>query len=299
MENKTKKEEKIPQILSITIVVGLIILASIYTTRLKNQENLSYSIVRLNEEKQKEILLQNSIELPIKWNDIGVEMVKAGVIDKEKFVNLYNGRGGLSEVDKKLLENVDNGNLIITPENSGMMLNMLWAFGLGNKNEILENGPMIDPKYGGAGNFASTGGWSLARGDAMTHYSMHKFITLTFEQQTLVEQVAKNIYRPCCDNSTYFPDCNHGMAMLGLLELMASQGVSEIDMYKFALKVNALWFPNQYEAIKIFVTSQGVDWNTVDPKKILGFEYSSSSGYQNILSKIQPQEQKGGTSCGA
>lgn len=177
------------------------------------------------------------------WNNLGMKMVEAGVIDKEKFENLYAERGGLSEVDKKLLYGVDNGNLVINSENSGVMLNMLWAFGLGNKNPILENGPMVDKQYGGAGNFASTGGWTLARGNAMAHYNMHSFITLTPEQQAMVERVAKNIYRPCCKNSTYFPDCNHGMAMLGLLELMASQEASEDEMYKIATEVNSYWFP--------------------------------------------------------
>ncbi|KKR70410.1 MAG: hypothetical protein UU13_C0006G0012 [Candidatus Nomurabacteria bacterium GW2011_GWB1_40_7] len=237
--------------------------------------------------------------IAIYWGDLGMKMINAGVIDKEKFENLYAQRGGLSEADKKLLSDSDNGNLVITPENSGVILNMLWAFGLANKNPILENGPMMDPRYGGAGNFASTGGWNLAKGNAMDHYSMHSFVILTPEQQMLVEKVAKNIYRPCCDNSTYFPDCNHGMAMLGLLELMASQGANEQNMYKVASEVNALWFPSQYEAIKTFMTSQGVGWNTVDPKKILGAEYSSASGYQKVLSQIKPLEQKGGGSCGA
>jgi hypothetical protein len=239
------------------------------------------------------------VELPVKWGDMGMKMIEAGVIDKKEFENLYAGRGGLPLIAINLLTDSNNDNLVITEENSGVMLNMLWAFGLGNKNSILENGPMMDPKYGGAGNFASTGGWTLAKGNAMDHYSMHKFVTLTEEQQSIVERVAKNIYRPCCDNSTYFPDCNHGMAMLGLLELMASQGVSEIDMYKFALQVNALWFPDQYQAIKTFFISQNIDWNIIDPKKILGSEYSSASGYQKVLSQIKPQEQKGGTSCGA
>ena len=136
-------------------------------------------------------------------------------------------QGGLDEETKKLLYQSGNGNLKITEENSGKILNLLWAFGLGNKNEILLKGPMMDPQYGGAGRFASTGGWTIAKGSAMEHYSNHEFIKLTKEQQTLVENVSQNIYRPCCGNSTYFPDCNHGMAMLGLLELMASEGVSE------------------------------------------------------------------------
>ena len=178
-----------------------------------------------------------------RWGSLGAKMVEAGVIDKDKFENLYSQRGGLSEVDKKLLYGTHNGDITITPENSGMMLNMLWAFGLGNKNPILENGPMMDPRYGGAGNFASTGGWTLSNESAMDHYSMHSFVTLTEEQQILVEKVAKNIYRPCCSNSTYFPDCNHGMAMLGLLEIMASQGKTEVEMYKISQEVNSYWFP--------------------------------------------------------
>ncbi len=179
----------------------------------------------------------------LNWGNLGMKMMEAGVIDQEKFENLYQERGGLNEADKKLLYSARNKNLIITPENSHMMLNMLWALGLGNKNPILENGPMMDPRYGGAANFASTGGWILAKGNAMDHYSMHEFIKLTPEEQGLVEKVAKNIYRPCCSNPAYFPDCNHGMAMLGLLEMMASQGAAEEEMYKLATEVNTLWFP--------------------------------------------------------
>ena len=181
----------------------------------------------------------------LNWSNMGIKMLETRVIDKEKFENLYNQRGGLSEPEKKLLYGTGNRDLVITLENSGMMLNMLWALGLGNKNPILENGPMMDSRYGGAERFASTGGWTLSEGNAMNHYSMHSLVTLTDEEQALVERVAKNVYRPCCKNSTYFPDCNHGMAMLGLMELMASQGATEDDMYKRAAEVNALWFTSQ------------------------------------------------------
>ena len=297
-ENKTKKEIDLKSLMNIVIVAALIVGASLYTARLSKNQKLWHP-ARLSPGQQKEISLQDWVELPVVWGDLGLQMTEAGVIDKEKFEALYASRGGLSEADKKLLYDADNGNLVINTENSGIALNMLWAFGRANKTPILSEGPMMDPQYGGAGNFASTGGWTLARGNAMSHYSMHSFVTLTGEQQSIVERVAKNIYRPCCDNSTYFPDCNHGMAMLGLLELMASQGVSESNMYKFALQFNALWFPDTYEAIKTFFASKNMDWNTADPKKILGAEYSSASGYQKMLSQMKPQEQKGGASCGA
>ncbi len=295
-----KKENNLPPITSIIIVIALIVGAVIYATKFprnQNGETLSYP-ARLSSGQQGKVL-QDWVELSVKWGDLGVQMTEAGVIDKEKFENLYSQRGGLAQTDREYLTSSNNGNLMIHSENAGIILNMLWAFGLANTNPILENGPMMDLRYGGAGNFASTGGWTLAKGNAMDHYSMHQFVKLTPEQQDLVERVAKNIYRPCCDNSTYFPDCNHGMAMLGLLELMASQGVSETDMYKVALQVNTLWFPDTYEAIKTFMTSQGIDWNTVDPKRILGAEFSSSSGYQKMLSQMKPQQQKGGASCGA
>ena len=152
---------------------------------------------------------------------------------------------------------------------------------------------MKDSRYGSAGNFASTGGWTLSVGNAMDHYSRHPFMILTKEQQELVENVSKNIYRPCCGNSTYFPDCNHGMAMLGLLELMASQGVGEEEIYKVALAVNSYWFPDNYLTIAKYMESKGVDWKKVNPKEILGKDYSSSSGFAKVLQQV-PQQSSGG-----
>ena len=299
MENEIKQENKLSLVGSVIIVVALIVGAYVFTTRLsKIQKNgILWHPTRLN--SQNKVSLKNGVELPVKWGNMGVQMTKAGVIDKEKFETLYSQRGGLSEADKKLLESSYNGNIVITSENSGVILNMLWALGLGNKNSILETGPMMDARYGGAGNFASTGGWSLSKGSVMSHYSMHSFITLTPEQQTLVEQVAKNIYRPCCNNSTYFPDCNHGMAMLGLLELMASQGVSEADMYKTALVMNSFWFPDTYETIKIYMKNKGVEWKDVNPQEMLGANYSSGQGFAQIASQVaQPVQRGGGGGCG-
>lgn len=245
------------------------------------------------------VLPQGGVELPVMWGDLGKKLVEAGVIDAEKFEQVYASRGGLSEEDKALLYGAVNGKLKITEDNSGVLLNLLWALGLGNKNEILDKGPMKDKKYGGdAGRFASTGGWSLARGGAMNHYSMHRMINLTPEQQELVARVSQNIYRPCCGNSTHFPDCNHGMAMLGLLELMASQGVSEEEMYKSALAINAFWFPDTYLTIAKYLESKGLSWSGTEPKAILGANFSSAAGYRQILAQISPPTQQGGGSCG-
>ena len=238
------------------------------------------------------------VELPVNWNNWD-ELISSGVIDEDKLNALYGARGGLPDEVTALLSetNDDNQTITMTPDNAGAILNLLWAFGLANQNPVLTDGPMSDPRYGDPSRFASTGGWPLALGSIMDHYSAHFLVPLNEKQQSLVEEVSKNIYRPCCGNSTYFPDCNHGMAMLGLLELMAANGVLEEEMYKVALQVNILWFPDTYQTIAAYFGKRGVPWSEVDPKTVLGSDYSSSTGYQQILSEVNPPS-AAPSSCG-
>jgi hypothetical protein len=244
------------------------------------------------------VLPEQGVVLPITWGNLGKKLIETGVIDVDKFESLYKQRGELTEEQKALLYSTYDEAVVINTENAGFLLNMLWGFGLANKNQILDEGPMQDSQYGGAGNFASTGGWSLAIGDAMEHYSAYAFILLTDEQQALVESVSKNIYRPCCGNSTYFPDCNHGIAMLGLLELMAANGANEKEMYDVALQVNSYWFPSTYLTLATYFDERGLFWDDVDAKDVLGAAYSSSQGFQQVLAEINPVQSKGGGSCG-
>jgi len=237
------------------------------------------------------------IVLPARWGDLGAKMASAGVIDTKKFEEVYANRDGLNNEAKALLYGEQNGNLKITSENSGIILNLLWALGLGAKNNILEAGPMA--QYGDIGNFASTGGWTIAKGGAMDHYSKHIFFKLTPEQQALVEKTSQNIYRPCCNNPTHFPDCNHGMAMLGLLELLASQGANEKQMYQTALQMNSLWFPEEYSTIARYLASKNQTLSSVDPKEILGRDSSSASGFRRISALVpQTGSQGSGGGCG-
>ena len=135
-------------------------------------------------------------------------------------------------------------------------------------------------------------------GDPMDHYNRHMFFTLTSEQQALVDKVSRGIYRPCCNNSTHFPDCNHGMAMLGFLELMASQGVNEADMWKAALAVNSYWFPDTYVTIATYMKNKGTEWQNVNAQEMLGFDYSSGSGYAKIASQVaKPAQRSVGGGC--
>ena len=242
------------------------------------------------------VLPSVGVILPVSWGDLGAKLVSVGAIDEVRFKALYDERGQFPEEYKSLLVGNNADKLKITKDNAGYLLNLFWALGLASKNPVLDSGEMANPRYGGAGNFASTGGWTMAQGTPMDHYSRHKFFNLMPEQQALVEKISKGIYRPCCNNSTHFPDCNHGMAMLGLLELMASQGVSEQEMWQAALAVNSYWFPDTYLTIATYMKNKSVEWKDVKPEEILGVNYSSGSGYQKIASQvvITPSNSQGG-----
>lgn len=248
---------------------------------------------------QSAVLPAEGVKLPIKWGDLGRRMIADGVIDETKFRALF--KNGLQNTEEQMFTGVWDNDVILTPQNSRFIIDMLWAFGLANKNEILQE-EMLDEKYGGdASRFASTGGWTLAKGTTMDHYGKHPYVVLAKEQQDLLDKVSKNIYRPCCGNTAHFPDCNHGMAMLGLLQLMAANNVGEEEMYNVALKANSSWFPQTYLDLATYFEEQGQSWDQVDPKLVLGPEYSSAQGYQSTRQKINslPKPSKGGGGCGA
>lgn len=241
-----------------------------------------------------------------KYGSLGPRMVNLGVIDVEKFKDTYEKSGQpLTPEQIEIIEKGSDKAIIINRENSYFLLNYFWALGLANKSSILENGDMV--KYGGkegAGNFASTGGWTLSRGDAMNYYSKSALIPLTPDQEARVAEVAANIFRPCCNNSTAFPDCNHGMALLAVLQLMASNGATEKEMYEAGKYFNAFWFPgNYYDLAVYFKNKNGTSFKNIDAKTLLSREFSSASGAQNVKKWLvekgllqQPPKQGGG--CG-
>lgn len=295
-DKRVKENRELFLPISVLAAAGILTVGMVYSANIKSRVpgSASISAVQAGTDKNQapvdplvaQVLPRDGVGFPVAWGDLGKKLSDAGVIDAQKFEALYAGRGGMTEEMKSLLSGSNNGRLKLTPENSGYVLNLLWALGLSQQSEILTKGPIMNTPSVRPEQFASTGGWTLASGDTMSHFAKHNFLNLTASQQKLVENVAKNIYRPCCGNSTYFPDCNHGMGMLGLLELMASQGVSEADMYKGALYANAYWFPDSYLVIASYFKNQGISWDKVDPKLALSSAYSSSGGFQNIAGQV-------------
>ncbi len=241
-------------------------------------------------------ILPDSVDLQVSFGDIIVKMVKGGAIDKEKFLKRH------PEADQ-LLSATSNSNIVVTSQNSALILNLLWPLGISNKAKVLSEGIMGTQYKDKIGSFASTGGWTLGAREGGKLFDSQSLIKLTSEQEELVKNISANIYRPCCGNSTAFPDCNHGAGMLGFVEMAVASGMPENEIYKKALALNSYWFPQTYTELAVFFKAKkNIDWKNVDPKEILGESYSSGRGYGAVSQQLQnegltPQVKSGG-GCG-
>ncbi len=247
---------------------------------------------------------KNGFTSKIVLGDTIPKLVSLGVIDIAKMQQVYQGRGGIPKDEMQLLTKSSRTSLTITASNANWIVNLLWAIGLSNKMEINKQSPVNGP---GVNNFASTGGWTLGKEESGgVYFNKYQIISLTAEQQKRVKIIADNTFRPCCNNSTFFQDCNHGSAGMALIELGVSQGLSDTEIYKTLLAFNAFWFPQNYNEIALyFNVVKKTDWHDVDPKLALSKSYSSVGGWMtNIDTEVAkvpnllPKPQNSG-SCGA
>ena len=238
--------------------------------------------------------------ITVKWGDMGQKLIESGAIDLDKFQARYNG---LSEEQQTILLGDELTEITFKPENIQFWTNMLWALGLVQESKVLAEGPIKQRESGEnpIEGYASTGGWTLGSKPVTELYNSARLIDLTPEQDELVYRVAENIFRPCCGNHTAFPDCNHGMAVLGLLELLASQGATEDELYQAALTFNVYAFTDSYVRVAAYFTMQDIPWSDVSAQQVLGPDYSSLQGARRIASAVGPiagAPGQGG-SCGA
>ena len=307
-------KETLPQLLPFLFLV--IFITTVYTLprlpktwRLQTQRKIMPTTVDIKQTQSAGIFAQinppEGYEIKMKYNDIGPQMLEMGVIDLDKFKETYAKSGQpLPPEQLDILTKGSNKKIKITPDNSYFLLNFFWAFGLANKTKILEEGDMVKYGEGQVGNFASTGGWTLAKGDSMQYYSNRTIVSLTKEQEDLVNKVASGVYRPCCGNSTAFPDCNHGMALLGVFELMAAQGATESEMFQAAKYINSFWFPGTaFDTALYFKNKDGKEFKDIDPKVYLSRDIFSAFGAQTVKKwlidkEIQEKPPAQGGGCG-
>ena len=240
-------------------------------------------------ELSEQISPKDGYTLPVSYGDLGPQLVEGGVIDFDVFAAIYEQSGNpLSPEEIAVLKDGSDKEIVINAKNAHFVLNFFWAVGLANRNSILTEGPMVALSNGQIEGFASTGCWGLASKPVTEIYASMDLISLTPEQQKLVQGVAEQVYRPCCNNHTAFPDCNHGMAMLGILELMASKGATANQMFEAAKYINAYWFPQQtLETAMYLKANQNIDFADADAKLVVGNQISSASGAKMIHADLQ------------
>ncbi len=243
--------------------------------------------------------------LSVKLGDLGPRLVATGAIDYQKLVKVYADAGQpLTDEQIAILTKGNNQPLTIKSDNAYFLLNFFWAVGLTNQNTILTQGKMMKGGKDQVGNFASTGGWTIGSRSPIELYADLPLFTLSDEQQRRLEEVAHSVYRPCCNNPTDFPDCNHGMAMLGLLELMAAQGATVDEMFQAAKYVNAYWYPQQSMELALALkAAQGWDFAAINARELTSINLSSGTSFQGVhqwLAKngLLQQGQGGGNNCG-
>jgi hypothetical protein len=235
---------------------------------------------------KQEVIPQSGYTLAVQWNDIGQQLLDSGIIDKIKFNSLFQNDPQKGQY-LPYLDKITSDHMVINEINSQFMVDTLWGFGLVNKSKVLEEGVIATADNGNHMNFASTGGWNLGTKLTSELYSSVNILTLTPEQEDLVNKIARNIYRPCCNNPTSFPDCNHGMAALGYIELAVKQGIPEKRIYKDILALNSFWFPQTYVTMAAYFQKQGTAWKDIDAKTALSAEYSSATGAQKLNQAVQ------------
>ncbi len=239
------------------------------------------------------------------YGDIGPRLLETGAIDYDRFLAVYErSNNPLTLEQREILRSGSDARITIDPSNAHFLLNFFWAFGLSNQNPILEEGLMVKHRQGDIGRFASTGGWTVGKSPGSEMYSSSQILTLSHEQQELVESVASRVYRPCCNNHAAFPDCNHGMAMLGVLEVLAAAGATEAEMLEAAKQFNAFWFSGQMAyVVAYFDLTQGWSFEDIPGELAVGPAVFSGSGYQSLLvwlterDLLQP-DPGAGASCG-
>jgi hypothetical protein len=264
-----------------------------------------------NEKQAENLNLIDQVNPPNGYNtlavygDIGPELLAAGAIDLDTFINLYQQQNKpLTNEELEVLTKESVNQVIITSENAYFLLNLFWALGLANQNSVLSEGPMASAGVDKVGGFASTGGWTLGTKKAMDLFSSRKILNLNGVQQARLLEVASEVYRPCCNNPTHFPDCNHGMAMLGLLELMAAQNASTDEMFEAAKYVTAFWYPQQMLEVAIaYKAALQVNFDQADARMVVSRQYASASGFKSVhlwLSQkgLLEQAPGSGSNCG-
>lgn len=261
------------------LLYSTLALGAAYGLGLGSREILHYLIRSPAERATAAVLPEGGVATGLILTDAVARLVEAGAVVPGKIAAVYEQRGGLPDWAVGALLGRAGGEIELNQATAPYLLNLLWPLGIANRTAFNDRNPIA---RGQLARLASTAGWNLGlEKNGAKYYNRIQAIPLSAEQDALVERMASAIYRPCCDNSALFPDCNHGAAMLGFLELAAAKGLPEERIWKLAKVLNGFWYPKQYTAMAmLFELRDKLEWEQVSPQTVLGKSNSSSSGWR-------------------
>jgi len=234
-----------------------------------------------------QVVPASGVRLQFSFGDSIQKLIAAGAVDPRKYEALYQSAGGLPDWVQQLFGGPSNTPILFDRKRAPYLLNLLWPLGLASRLAINQKSPINTLRLP---SFASTGGWTLGKeANGYVYFNRVESLRLTDRQEAQVLEVATTTFRPCCDNATFFQDCNHGSALFGLLALAASQGATTDELYRLALAANGYWFPDRYVLTAIyFLRFRAQSWNELAPFMLLGATFSSLSGWEQNIGELLP-----------
>jgi hypothetical protein len=215
------------------------------------------------------------IDTGVVFGDAIARLIAAGALVPDKLRAL----GGVPDWVERVFGGASTEPVLFSRDRAPYLVNLLWPLGLANRVGFNRRSPISAIRLP---SFASTAGWTLGRApNGYVYFNAVEAVPLTEQQAALALAIATKTFRPCCDNSTFFQDCNHGSALLGLIELAASQGATADTVYRAALTANSFWFPEQYaRTAQYFSHFANRSWKTVSAQLVLGADFSTLAGWQ-------------------
>jgi hypothetical protein len=247
-----------------------------------------------------EVTPKAGVPTGVVFGDSIQRLIATGALDTDKF---RAAKKDLPKWVERLLTSRSDDPIRFSDQTAPYLVDLLWPIGLANKADFNKESPINTLNIPG---FASTGGWTLGKADnGYLYFNSVEVVHMSDHAQAMVLDVATHTFRPCCDNSTFFQDCNHGSALLGLLELAASQGATRSGLYGLALIANSYWFPDNYAQTALYFSHfYHASWDRMPPNLILGSDYSSLSGWEKNVSErlaaaniTLPGQPKGQQAC--
>jgi hypothetical protein len=224
-----------------------------------------------------EVATPGGVSTPVEWGNLLPELKALGVVDTALLnKGLTDARGyGLTAAEDARFNEESHELIRIDNESKTYLMYVFWALAFVNANPVLN---VSTHMY--ANNTSPIGS---------AKYDSLPILKFTSMQQELIEDIALNSYRPCCNAPTLKPDCSHGFAALGLIEFLVSNGVSRDNIFKTLLQFNSYSFSNDYADVTLALQEQGQSWNSANATQIMGYSYSSLEAHQVIRKYLVDQ----------